>query len=251
MGVAVFNPNVFLGRYPEFTAAYNKTVAPAGSSTVVTAIIGGVPGSNIPAGVLAVDIFANVYSLTSPVTIGTNGTVAALFANVATGAIPCPAGALSQIYQPVAGWETVSNPAAGILGSLSQPWLFPNMFAEAGLYLNNTDCSIVQDVNLRTVLLNMITAHIAFLGGLLTADGQPRPVGRVTQANEGAVGASFDYPATTPGSGEWFAQSQYGIAFWQATTSYRGMRYFPQPTQVEGFTGTPLGQEGWLVGPRQ
>ena len=155
MGVAVFNPALFLGRYPEFTAAYS-----------------------------------------------------------------------------------------------ANPSLFAAMFAEAGLYLNNTPCSIVQDVSLRTVLLNMLTAHIAFIGGVLTADGQPRPVGRVSAANEGAVGASFDYPATTPGSGPWFAQSQYGIAFWQATTCYRGARYFPQPTMVEGFTGTPMGV-AWLPLPRQ
>ncbi len=245
MCVAVFNPNVFLGRYPEFTAAYNSTVAPAGSATVVNAIIGGTAGTFIPAGSLAADIFGNIYQLTGAVTIGPNGTVAASFANLATGAIPCPAGALSIIYQAVTGWETVSNAAAGILGSLSQPWLFPNMFAEAGLYLNNTDCSPVQDVNLRTILLNMITAHIAFLGGLLTADGQPRPVGRVTSAGQGSVNAQFDYPTAQPGSGEWFAQSQYGIAFWQATTGYRGARYFPQPTRVEGFTGTRLGLQPW------
>ena len=156
MGVAIFNPTVFIARYPEFTAAYN-----------------------------------------------------------------------------------------------ANPTLFASMFAEAGLYLNNTDCSVVQDVTLRGVLLNMLTAHIAFLGGILTADGQPRPVGRVSAANEGAVGASFDYPASQPGSGPWFAQSQYGIAFWQATTCYRGARYFPQPTKVEGFTGTTLGQAGiWFQGSR-
>ena len=119
----------------------------------------------------------------------------------------------------------------------ANPSLFASFFAEAGLYLNNTDCSVVQDVNLRGVLLNMVTAHIAFLSGVLTADGQPRPVGRVTTASEGAVSAAFDYPATQPGSGEWFAQSQYGIAFWQATTCYRGALYFPQPTKVEGFLG--------------
>ena len=128
----------------------------------------------------------------------------------------------------------------------ANPSIFVAMFAEAGLYLNNTDCSIVQDVTLRTVLLNMLTAHIAFLSGLLTADGQPRPVGRVATANEGAVGASFDYPAMTPGSGPWFCQTQYGVAFWQATTCYRGARYFSQPTRVEGFTGTTLGQAGFL-----
>lgn len=130
----------------------------------------------------------------------------------------------------------------------ANPTLFASMFSEAGLYLNNTDCSIVQDVTLRGTLLNMITAHIAFLSGLLTADGQPRPVGRVSAANEGAVGATFDFTPATPGTGAWFQQSQYGAAFWQATTCYRGMKYFAQPTRVEGFTGTRLGTN-WLPRP--
>lgn len=130
----------------------------------------------------------------------------------------------------------------------ANPTLFASMFAEAGLYLNNTDCSVVQDVNLRGVLLNMLTAHIAFLSGVLTADGQPRPVGRVSAANEGAVGATFDFIPATPGSGPWFNQSAYGAAFWQATTCYRGMKYFARPTRVEGFTGTPMGTD-WLPRP--
>ena len=130
----------------------------------------------------------------------------------------------------------------------ANPALFASMFSEAGLYLNNTDCSVVQDVTLRSVLLNMVTAHIAFLSGLLTADGQPRPVGRVSAANEGAVGATFDFTPATPGSGAWFAQSQYGAAFWQATTCYRGMKYFANPTRVEGFTGNGMGTN-WLPRP--
>jgi hypothetical protein len=127
----------------------------------------------------------------------------------------------------------------------ANPSLFPSLFAEAGLYLNNTDCSPVRDITLRGILLNMVTAHIAFLGGVLTADGQPRPVGRVSQAAEGAVSAAFEDVQATPGSGLWFRQSQYGAAFWQATTCYRGMKYFAQPTRVEGFTGTRLGRQ-WL-----
>jgi len=107
------------------------------------------------------------------------------------------------------------------------------LFLEAGLYLDNTNCSPVADVTRRGVLLNMLTAHIGFLGGLLSADGQPRPVGRVSQAGEGTVSASFEFVAgPTPGSGPWFNQSQYGSAFWQATTSLRGMRYLPQPTRI-------------------
>lgn len=118
-------------------------------------------------------------------------------------------------------------------------------FNEAGLYLNNTPCSIVRDVTQRLVLLNMLTAHIAFLGGALTADGQPKPVGRVSAATQGSVSATLEYMPATPGSGPWFNQSQYGAAFWQATTCYRGMHYSPQPTRVGGFTGTRLGNQRW------
>jgi hypothetical protein len=104
------------------------------------------------------------------------------------------------------------------------------LFLEAGLYLDNSDCSPVPDLTRRGMLLNMLTAHIAFLGGLLSADGQPRPVGRVSQAGEGTVSASFEFIAgPTPGTGPWFAQSQYGSAFWAATTSLRGMRYIAAP----------------------
>lgn len=101
------------------------------------------------------------------------------------------------------------------------------LFVEAGLYLSNTDCSPVQNIVRRGVLLNMLTAHIGFIGGLLSADGQARPVGRVSQAGEGTVSASFEMNAPTPGTGPWFAQSAYGSAFWAATTSLRGMRYVP------------------------
>lgn len=105
------------------------------------------------------------------------------------------------------------------------------LFVEAGLYLNNTPCSPVRCLTRRGMLLNMLVAHIAFIGGLLSADGQPRPVGRVSQATEGTVSASFAGVMPTPGTGDWFQQSQYGSAFWQATTSVRGMRYIPNPTR--------------------
>ena len=105
-----------------------------------------------------------------------------------------------------------------------------SLFSEAGLYLSNCDNSPVRDVR-RGVLLNMLTAHIAFLGGLLNADGQPRPVGRINSASEGSVSASFEGPPPTPGTGAWFQQSQYGAAFWQATSNLRSARYVPCPTR--------------------
>ena len=101
-------------------------------------------------------------------------------------------------------------------------------FEEAGLYLSNADNSPMQSIPRRTLLLNMLTAHVAFIGGKLSADGLPRPVGRVSQAGEGSVSAGFEY--ATPGSMSWFTQSQYGAAYWQATLALRMFRYRPQPT---------------------
>ena len=102
-------------------------------------------------------------------------------------------------------------------------------FMEAGLYLSNADNSPVQNLTRRATLFNMLTAHVAYLGGLLSADGMPRPVGRVSQASEGSVSAAFEGPP--PGSAQWFQQSQYGASFWQATSSLRGFRYLAQPTR--------------------
>jgi hypothetical protein len=104
-------------------------------------------------------------------------------------------------------------------------------FEEAGLYLSNCPTSPVQNVMRRLILLNMLTAHIAFIGGALSSDGQARPVGRLNTAGEGSVNAGFDFTPATPGSGPWFNQSQYGAAFWQATVSLRSARYIPRPTR--------------------
>lgn len=101
-------------------------------------------------------------------------------------------------------------------------------FTEAGLYLSNANNSPVRNVTRRALLLNMLTAHIAFIGGKLAADDMPRPVGRLSQAGEGSVSAAFE--GLPPGSAQWFQQSQYGASFWQATSSLRGFRYLAQPT---------------------
>ena len=111
------DPQYASGRFQDAIGQiYFMTRNPA-VSTVVIATLGGVPGATIPAGALALDTSGNVYQLLDLVTIGTNGTVQGEFANVAAGPIPCAAGALSQIYQAISGWDTITNASAGILGS--------------------------------------------------------------------------------------------------------------------------------------
>jgi hypothetical protein len=86
----------------------------------------------------------------------------------------------------------------------------------------------VRNLTRRAILLNMLTAHVAYIGGALSAEGMPRPVGRLSQAGEGSVSAAFE--GVPPGSAQWFQQSQYGAAFWQATSNLRGFRYISRPT---------------------
>jgi len=195
---------------------------------------------------------------------------------------------------------------------------------DAGLYLNNTPCSPVQDVSRRLVLLNMLVAHLSYLQGDLDAisiepapvsveipvtaptagpfvishglgvvpdnidilatsagalwqtqaadaqnlylsasdvgvtatvsvfqnsqvsqgNGAPRPVGRTSSATEGSVSASFDFAAGAGSeSAAFFNQSQYGAAFWQATLNLRSFRYVAGPNP-----GYPMRPAGYWPG---
>lgn len=100
------------------------------------------------------------------------------------------------------------------------------LFAEAGLYLDNTDLSPVQDVSTRLVLLNMLVAHLAALGGALDGGSPSGIVGRVTSATEGTVSVQAD-TGIEAGTAEWYALTNYGFGFWAATKRYRSMRYRP------------------------
>ena len=116
----------------------------------------------------------------------------------------------------------------------ANPGALQSAFDEGTLYLDNSSCSIVCNLTERAILLNMLTAHIAFIGGALSADGQTRPVGRVSDGAEGSVSASFDMNPATPGTGPWYQQSQYGASYWAATSKYRSMHYRALPTNPGG-----------------
>lgn len=109
--------------------------------------------------------------------------------------------------------------------------LLTEFFNEATLYLSNSDCSPVSDVVRRAMLLNMITAHIGALNGAISGgNNMAAPVGRLTNATEGTVSVSYTFDS--PGAAAaWYSQTQYGAAFWQATSSLRGFRYVSQPTR--------------------
>lgn len=102
-------------------------------------------------------------------------------------------------------------------------------FDEAGLYLNNTPCSVVQDLARRTTLLYMLTAHIA---GLSVAS----LVGRISNATEGSVSVTADMGPVT-NSQAWYLQTKYGASYWNATRPYRTARYVPGRSHAPRYYG--------------
>lgn len=107
------------------------------------------------------------------------------------------------------------------------PGALQGYFDTATLFLNNTACSVVGDINRRAILLNMLVAHLLQLDGVLTPGGSGSSggqVGRVSGATEGSVSAQFAMEGVTANSA-YFMQTQYGAQYWYATAPYRTMHY--------------------------
>lgn len=112
-----FDPQYADGRYQDALARiYFLTRKPA-TSTAVTCTLGGLPGTIIPAGTLAYDANNNTYVLLGTVTIGSGSTASSSWQNQTTGPIPCPAGTLTTVGQAISGWDSITNPADGTLGT--------------------------------------------------------------------------------------------------------------------------------------
>lgn len=116
-------------------------------------------------------------------------------------------------------------------------------FAEACLYLDNTDASLVPanpaTFQPRSMLLNMLTAHVAALNSGINGEDASPLVGRINSASEGSV--SVQAEMTGPAAAAWFFQTKYGAAYWQATAQYRTAVYRAPPGAYRSLRG-----RGWV-----
>lgn len=125
-----------------------------------------------------------------------------------------------------------------IFTAVSEP-LAQLYFDEAGILCANNTCNPYYCSGQLSVLLNLLTAHIAWLnaprdtqGNPATTGTAPAPiVGRISSASEGSVSLSAEnqYP---PGTPQWYQQTQWGSEYWVLTANSRTMRYAAQPTFV-------------------
>ena len=108
-------------------------------------------------------------------------------------------------------------------------------FQEAGLYFSNVAGSWTGSLPQASLLLNMLTAHIAALNAPNpNGTGGSRMVGRISSASEGSVSVQADMGDATAGSPSqaWYMQTKYGAAYWYATVNFRSAIYAARPTIV-------------------
>lgn len=115
------NPNLAGGVFLDAICALLGLEREAATRTVAqNVVLGGVPGTIIPAGSRARSLAGDVFETLGALVIGPGGTVIADMQAQNTGPIVTPAGALNTVVDMVLGWETVTNPLAGVLGSDEQ-----------------------------------------------------------------------------------------------------------------------------------
>lgn len=164
-----------------------------GVATVVQCTCAGAVGAPIPTGAQAQDTSGNLYQCELGGTIGPLGTVSLTFVNVEVGPVPCPANTLTIIYQGIGGWESITNPAPGVLGANietptafefrrqnsvagnAQGWqaaVFGAVFAQAGvidafLYENDTSAPVLYGSTNFSLAANSI--YVGVIGGIPAA----------------------------------------------------------------------------------
>ncbi|MGL5001660.1 MAG: baseplate J/gp47 family protein, partial [Casimicrobium sp.] len=111
-----FDPAIADGRAQDALGRIYFIDRTPAEATTVAADCGGAAGTTIPIGSLARTADGTVYAATTGGTIPTSGVLTLQFAATVTGPTPCPAGSLNTIFRAVPGWDTVTNPQAGILG---------------------------------------------------------------------------------------------------------------------------------------
>lgn len=126
-------------------------------------------------------------------------------------------------------------------------------FNEAGLYCANDACNPAFGAGILPTLLNMLTAHIAWINAPRNAQGQPDStgtqtasslVGRINTATEGSVSVGSEFKGDGGPTQDWYLQTKYGAAFWAASAQFRTMRYIPAIPVIAGGV-YPLVLAGW------
>ncbi len=169
-----FDPDANEGDAQDAVAAITGARrAPARKSTVEVTLTG-TPGTVVPAGSVA-SVFASSakFELTAQATIGAGGTVSAVMESQEAGPVAAPAGTLTVIETPVAGWTDITNPTDATLGALAETAAQLRVRREAEL--RSTGAAAVDAVRADVLQVPLVTACTVFenVTGAVDGDGLP------------------------------------------------------------------------------
>lgn len=137
-------------------------------------------------------------------------------------------------------WVAQFPEMAFVPNAVAQSW-----FDTAGdFYLRNDGTAPIRKATTQLRLLYFLTAHLVALFAAQPKSGLPvgatpaNPtggiIGRISNASEGSVSVTAEYAAVTRTSEAFFAQTRYGVAYWEASKVYRLFRYVPGPRRFFG-----------------
>lgn len=110
------------GRFLDALASLYFLDRKVSEPTLVQCLCTGLKGTVIPFGAEVVDTNGNRFRCMTPsgVALGDDGTALVTFSAVEHGALQVQPNSVTKIVTTIAGWDTVNNPAAGVLGRLEE-----------------------------------------------------------------------------------------------------------------------------------
>lgn len=110
------NPRHAGGVFLDAIAALTGLSRRSAEASLAVAQLAGTKGAIIPAGSRAATAEGDIFATRTPIVLDAGGKATANFYSLELDAIPAMAGTLTNIVDPVLGWETVTNAAAATLG---------------------------------------------------------------------------------------------------------------------------------------
>lgn len=111
------NPNVSVGVFLDAICALSGLDRIAATFSTVIANLTGVPGTTITTSSIAALTTGEQFSPQNNITLDSEGNGIGVFIALLPGPISTPVGTLTSIVSGVPGWETITNPTSGTLGT--------------------------------------------------------------------------------------------------------------------------------------